>query len=513
MRRVILFSGFLFCLLIASVLPDDAVGKGKVRDWADAVQEIRLDNGMKFLVVRHGEAPIFSAYIRVKVGGLDEEPGKTGIAHFLEHMAFKGTKTLGTKDYEKEKPLLDEIERIGEQLAEEYKKGAKADSEKIKSLRGEIARLHSEEEKYLVKEEVAKKTTENGGTDQNATTSKDITSYFVSLPSDKLRFWAELESERIFHPVFREFYEEKDVVLEERRMRVDNDPDGILYEKFLEKAFEEGSPYRWPTIGSVQDLMQLTRKDLETFWREHYKPENVVGALVGRIDVGEARTILESTFGRIPASPVSTADSPIKKKGDQVSIKEKTQDKEKILTLSLPALKARPRLLIGYPKPTLPSPDDYAFDLLSEILGEGRSSRFSKALVFEKRIAESVGTATDVPGARLPNLFLIEAHPMSGYTPEEVVKAIDEEIQKVVKDGVTERELQKAKNRLTVGLLWEMQTNEGLASHLSYYESLAGSWRYLSEYIDQINRFTPADLKTVAERYLKRENRTVGILK
>ncbi len=493
MRRII---AAVIAVWFSSVAPP-AVG-APLPPWTQNVRELLLPNGMKFLLYRRGEAPIFTGYVRFRAGGIEEEMGKTGLAHFLEHMAFKGTRTLGTTDFEKEKPILDEIEKVGEELGLEYR--GTPSTEKIAALKERLKTLHQEEAKYLVTEEVAKTMQENGGDDYNATTSKDMTSYFVSLPSDKLKFWATMESERIFKPVFREFYEEKDVVLEERRMRVDNDPDGLLYEALLEKAFEK-SPYRWPTIGHEKDLLGLTIKDLEAFFRRYYTPSRAVGTLVGNFDMEAAERILRETFGKIEAADTTEAPVPVE---------EPPQAGERPVLLSRPA---RPRLMIAYHKPTLPNEDDYLFDLLDQILGRGRSSRLYRSLVLDKKVASDVDTESSIPGSRLPNLFLIEATPIGVRTPEEVLRMIDVEIERIQREGVTPEELEKVKNRLTMDLLWKMKTNEGLASQLSYFQVVAGDWRYLAGYLDQINRFGTEDIKRLATQYLNRNNRTIAILK
>ena len=427
-------------------------------DWPSRVEEIHLSNGMKFLLYPHGEAPIFSAYIRFRAGGIDEKPGETGLAHFLEHMAFKGTKTIGAKD----------------------------------------------------KEELAKLVLENGGIDYNATTSQDMTSYFVSLPSEKFSFWADLESKRIFEPVFRDFDEEKKVVLEERRMRVDNDPDGELYEVFLQKAFGK-SPYGSPTIGYPQDLERLTVDDLKSFWKRHYFPANAVGVIVGRFDQAEAKGILEKTFGKIVSKQVRLrrtveGEAPPALLGEGAT-RAPRKARRVVLKRS-----ARPRILIGYPKPALPHRDDYLFDLFNEIVGEGRSSRFYRSLVLEKKIAAQVSTTNGVPGSRLPNLFMIEAIPLEGHSPEKLIQAIDEEIAKIQQGGVSDRELTRAKNRLAVNLLWELKSNDGLASLLSYFEIAAGDWRYGADYLDRISAFHREDLQDLANHYLQKTHRTIAIL-
>ncbi len=473
-------------------------------DWASKIHEIHLSNGLNFLFYERGEAPIFSAYIRFRAGGIDEPPGKTGLAHFLEHMAFKGTQTLGTTDFKKEKPLLDEIEKVGEELSREYTKANAANTDHIKELREKLRALHKEEEKYIVKEAIARKMMENGGVDLNATTSKDMTSYFVNLPSDKLKFWASVESERIFKPVFREFYEEKDVVLEERRMRVDNDPDGRLYEAFLSTAFEK-SPYRWPTIGSVDDVLRLTRHDLENFWKRYYRPSRFAGVLVGNLNQKEVESVLNQTFGKI------RFEDPSEKSSDLADHdQEPVQKEERRVVLKMAA---KPRFLMGYHKPAVSFADDYAFDLLDQILGDGRSSRLYRELVVEKKLVSGVGTSTDVPGLRLPNLYLIEVNPLPGHSSEEVVALIDQEIQKIQEGGVTSAEFEKAKNRLMAAFLFKMETNEEIASRLSYFQTAIGNWRYLANYLDEINRLKIEDVQRVVKEYLRKNNRTIAEIK
>ncbi|MDX1387468.1 MAG: pitrilysin family protein, partial [bacterium] len=258
---------FLFCL---SPSPPAGASPGS---FLQDVQEVTLDNGMKFLLLRREGAPVFTAYIRVKVGGLDEKAGQTGIAHLLEHMAFKGTSQIGTKDYAKEKVVLAKIEEL--QLQKR-----KARGQARENLAKQISQLLEEAGEYVIKEEFSKIYQRNGASGLNATTSQDLTSYFVTLPSNKLRLWAYLESNRLQNPVFREFYSERDVVGEERRTRVDDSPFGKLYEAFIRLSFNS-SPYRRPTIGYQADIEKLTATQLEEFYRRYYVPSNMVGAIVG----------------------------------------------------------------------------------------------------------------------------------------------------------------------------------------------------------------------------------------
>ncbi len=499
LRRTILwvFSAYFMVGLGSSNVRAESHEAG----WEESVRELTLKNGLRVILYPRGESPIFSAYIRVKAGGMDEEEGKTGLAHFLEHMAFKGTKTLGTRDYEKEKPLLDAIERKALELAAEEKKPS-PDPKKVVLLKDEMKKLHDEEARYIVKEEVSKVMLDHGGVDYNATTSKDMTSYFVNLPSDQLSFWAEFESVRIFQPIFREFYEERDVVMEERRMRVEDDPDGKLYEAFLQTAFEK-SPYRWPTIGTWKDIKSLTRTDLESFWRRFYRPDNVVVALVGKIDLEKAIRILERTFGRIPKD----LEGPRTVSTEEPRFEEPRQSRQRRISL---ALKAKPRFMVGYHKPTLPSDEDYVFDLIQQVLLEGRTSRLYKKLVLGSQVASSVHGGGGTPGSRLPHLFTVEVNLRDGKTTDQAMKVIREEFSRLAKEGVSQKELEKAKNSLSMSFVNRLRTNEGLAEDLSHFQVVAGDWRYLAGYLDKISTYGSADIRRVAAQYLIPSNETIA---
>lgn len=492
MRRII----FCFSILIFTWVSQTEAAPLR---WYDRLEEYPLANGMKFILLPWGESPTFSVYIRMRVGGLDEEPGETGLAHFLEHMAFKGTRQIGTKNYAEEEPILQAMDEVGEKLAIEIKKGRGGDQEKIKSYRAELKKLRQQQEPLIVREEISRLLLENGAQDINATTSKDMTSYFISLPSDKIAFWANIDSERIFSPIFREFYEERDVILEERRMRVDNDPDGKLYQELIAQAFTK-SPYRWPTIGVAEDLMTLTRPTLEKFWRRYYVPENAVGVIVGQFDSAQVKKLLAETFGKVPSSALARKPIP----------EEPAQTEEHRFVLRDPG---KERMIIGYHKPTLPDKDDYLFDLFSEIIANGRSTRLYKNLILTKRIASSVGSYTGVPGSKLPNLFMISVTPLQGHSSEECLKAIDEEILRIQQEGVSGQELTGAKNRILADMIWKMESNDGMAEHISFFEGVGSSWKYLRDYEQAIQQFNTDDIKRLAQKYLVPGNRTIGVLK
>lgn len=404
------------------------------------VQSIRLPNGMKFLLVERGEAPIFTAVIRFGVGGADEEAGKTGLAHFAEHMAFKGTEKLS------------EVE-------------------------------------------LTRRVEEEGGEGYNATTSKDMTTYVVSFPSDRLQFWAETEAERIFKPVLRGFESERNVVLEERRMRVQDDPEGRFYEQWIQKGFE-GTPYEWPAIGWEQDLTRLTQADLEEFYKNYYRPSNAVGVVVGRFSLKEAEKILLKTFGKVPngnpKKPVHWDREP------------------------RPADLRRPekgpvRIYLAFSKPTLPDRADYIFDLIERILG-GRSSRLYRSLVLEKKLVSGIRTYNGIPGVRGPNLFLIHLVLLPGADPETVLNQVDEILKKFSREGPTEEEMERATNQILVQQISNLKTNEGLADLLSYFEIAAGSWKYLQNYLEVLGGITPQEVRQVASEYLDRSRSILGVM-
>lgn len=456
-----------------------------------------LKNGMKFLLVKRVGAPVFSAYIRVKVGGVDEKEGQTGIAHMLEHMAFKGTKKIGTKNYAQEKLIIDQIEKKGIQFSE-LVKGGKENSNEAKELKLQMKALQKSADLYSVKDEFSRTFIQNGATNFNATTSMDMTSYFVEMPINKLELWAYLESEALKDPVFREFYQERDVVLEERRMRVDDSPFGKNYESFISIAYQL-SPYRRPTIGYEKDIKGLTATDLYEFYKKYYLPQNMIGSIVGDIDIDQTKKILEEYFGSIPAGKIPSAPKNL----------EPSQKEEKREVIRG---KVRPQIMIGYHKPTLPDRDDYVFDLIDQILCDGRTSRFEQELVEKQKIAQSVSCDTGTPGGRLNNLFFIYATPIGSNSAEKLEQAIEAEIEKIKTNLVSSEELERAKNQLIADLTFKISTNLGLAETLTYYEILAGDWHYLDQHPKIAESITAAEIRAVAKKYFTKENRVVSIL-
>lgn len=481
----------LIALLLMSVLAWGSSLEGQVKEY-------RLENGMTVLVLERFFAPVVSLYLRFKVGAVDEAEGETGTAHLLEHMLFKGTKTLGTKNYQEERKILKAMDELAGEMEREMKKGTGADGVILAALRERLQALQAEHREWVVKDEISALYAQNGAEGLNASTGYDITTYKVSLPSNRIELWARIESDRMTNPVFREFYSERDVVREERRQREETQPEGKLMEHFLAAAFT-GHPYGRPIIGWDHDLQYLQRQRLEQFFHNHYAPNNAVVAIVGAVRADEAVDMVNRYFARIPAQSITITPEP----------EPPRQSAERRIAVEFDA---NPQLMIGYHKPALPHFDDYVFDVIDILLSAGRTSRLYKTLVEEKKIAVSVATTNGFPGSRYGNLFAIFATPRSPHTCEEVEHEIYNQLDLLKREPVTDYELTKVKNRLEAQFIRSRASNAGLASQLSYYQTIAGDWRYMETHLNEIGAITPEDVRRAAEKYFTEENRTVAAL-
>ncbi len=492
---MILFWGLI---LFAWLVGYERQAMGAETGLAERVQEYRLDNGMRVLMVERHQAPIVSLNMTYRVGSVNERTGMTGVAHLFEHMAFKGTSTLGSRDYEKERPLLKEMERIDEALHKEEAKGASADPAVIQKLQARFEELDREAQAYVIPNEIGELYDKQGGVGFNAGTSRDFTRYTVSLPSNRLPLWATIESDRMANTVLREFYKEKAVVLEERRLRVDNQPSGKLSEVFLATAFE-AHPYGLPTIGWESDIASLTVAQTRDFFETYYTPQNAVLAVVGDIRPKELIKLLEDSFRKVSSRPVPTSNI--------------TQEPEQTGERRVEAeFEANPQVMIGYHKPAIRTEDAYVFEVIDSLLSEGRTSRLYTRLVKEKQLALSISTGTDIPGARYPNLFVITAVPRLPHTTQEVEEAVYAELERFKKEPVEQRELTRILNQLDAALIRSLSTNSGLAAQLAYYEAVGGSWRYLLDAREKVSQVTPDDVMRVAKKYFIKSNRTVATL-
>jgi predicted Zn-dependent peptidase len=459
----------------------------------DKVREHDLDNGLKLLVVERHDTPTVTAYITLKVGSVDETSEMRGVAHLLEHMLFKGTTTIGTSDWEKERPIQEAIEKVGARL-DDLRGRPNADPQEVAELNRRLDELQAEQQKYVVKDEFSSIYAEHGGVGFNAFTSKDLTSYLISLPSNKLELWAAIEADRLKNAVMREFYTEREVVKEERRRAYETNPGGLLYENILANSFLM-HPYRNPIIGWMSDIDNLTLEQTRQFFDAYYAPANMVIALVGDVRFDDAVALVEKYFGDMdpgtPMPPVRAVEPP--------------QRGERRVAVQFDA---EPRVAISFHKPTLPHVDDYTFDLINLVLAGGRTSRLYQSLVVDKAVATSVNVY-GAPGARYSNLFVISAVPRHPHTPAEVEEAIFAELDRLTREPVPDEELQRARNRLQTDHLRMLRENNGLARMLTYYQTVAGDWRYLVDYDDVIAELTAENVMKTARRYFRPENRTI----
>lgn len=482
--------GIVILLFLPSLLPAQEFGK--------KVERFTLDNGLRLLLLERHLSPTVAIYIRYRAGAADEADGKTGTAHLLEHMMFKGTKTIGTRNYAKEEKVLLRIKKTGTALDREKAKGKAAAPAHLANLTDRLKSLQKEQRRLFISNEIDRLFTENGAVGLNASTGQDLTTYKVSIPANRIELWARIESDRMVHPVFREFYTERDVVMEERRQRAESDPDGKLLEGYLAAAFL-AHPYRRPILGWPSDINYLDIEYMESYFRKTHAPNNTIIAVVGDIKPPAVLKLVKKYFGRIPPQRLSPA----------VIMVEPRQAGERRVDITFAA---EPQVIMGYHKPPPPAFEDYVFDVIESILNSGRTSRLFKALVDEKRIAESIQVANGLPGARYPNQFVLFANPRSPHGCNELEQAIDQEIERLKRELVPDKELEKVKNRIRTDFIRGLNSNEGLAGKLSYYEALLGDYHYLIDYTSVIDRITPQDVLQAAQTYLTKENRTVATL-
>ena len=459
------------------------------------VTEFRLDNGMKFIVLERHTAPVVSFLTYADVGGVDEPEGKTGVAHFLEHLAFKGTQRIGTQNYEAEKPLLERLDELAKQIQVASRANKQAE---VARLQAEFEKVEAQAVSYVLPNDLGKIVERAGGVGLNANTSTEATRYFYSFPANKLELWMSLESERFLEPVFREFYKEKDVILEERRLRVDNSLIGKMMEKFLDTAYQV-HPYRRPVIGYDEDIRNLTREDVQQFFDTYYVPSNLTFAVVGDVNPAQVKHLAQIYFGRYQAKPAPP----------KLEIVEPRQTETREVTLQLPS---QPWYLEGYHRPGIDDPDHVVYEIIGRLLSDGRTSRLYKSLVETQQLALSAQGFSGFPGDKYPNLMLFYALTAPGHTVDEVAAALRQEIVMLKIIPVSSVELERVKTQARAGLLGSLKSNMGMAQLLLEYEVKTGSWRNLFKKLDAIAACTQSDIQRVAQATFQAQNRTVGRL-
>ena len=517
-RRPQVAHALVLVALVALVPPGRG---GEARAQQVEVQEFTLDNGMQFLLVPRRDQPnVVSAGWVARVGSVNERPGITGISHFFEHMMFKGTGTIGTRDPKRDaeyraeqKAIRDEINRIvWTKQYRRYRDGEITDpwdpandTQELRVLRGRLDALiraqqgrgeGGPEAATIVKDEFDQVYTKAGGSGMNAFTSQDLTCYFITVPANKLELWAWMESDRLHDSVFREFYSERDVVHEERRLRTDSTPTGRFQEQF-DAMFWESCGYAWPVIGWPSDLNSYTFEQAMDYWNVYYRPGNLFGVVVGDFDPTQAKAFITKYFSRLDPGtrkppPVVTLEV------DQIAEQRMNAEGD-----------VPPAVEVRYHTVPAGHADSYPLDMLSELLNE-RTGRLYRGLVEGRGIAASVRTSSDT--RKYAGLFSFEAEARGDAKPEQLERAWYEELAKLQEAEVPERELRKVKNRVAAGNYRRLENNMSLLVQLAFFETLL-DWREINEGPKKYEAVTAADIRRVANKYFTAANRSVATYK
>ena len=458
-----------------------------------------LPNGLTLVLSERHEAPVFSFYTMVDAGSANDPEGRSGLAHMFEHIAFKGTTEIGTTNYPAEKAALAKVEVAYAAYDEAYRRQhggeVNADPAKLAALHATFEKAVAAAQQYVVPNQFSEIAESNGAVGLNAQTSEDSTDYFWSMPENRLELWAYLESSRIGFPVAREFYKERDVVNEERRMRIDSSPLGKLVEQFLAAAYV-AHPYGRPGVGWESDITQVSATEAAAFHAKYYVPANIVIAVVGDFKTAEALPMLTRYFGQIPAGgpkpvPMTTVEPP------QTSTRE--------VVLKMPN---QPVYLEGYHRPSYRNPDDAVYDAITDIVSSGRTGRLYRALVRDQHIAADAEGFTDFPGNKFPEMFAFYAAPLRGHTDDEMRDAVHKQLELLKTTDVSNAELTRYKRRAEADILRGLDSNESLAATLATYQTRFGDWREMFDELKHIDAVTKADVRRVAGDTFRDSNRT-----
>ncbi|HEX4286149.1 MAG TPA: pitrilysin family protein [Terracidiphilus sp.] len=453
-----------------------------------------LPNGLTIIVCERPDAPVFSYNTFIDAGDVNDPSGDSGLAHMFEHLAFKGTSEIGTKDYADEKVAMAKVEETNNAYQAEYLKPVGRDPQKLTELKKAFEAAQAEAQKFVIPNQFTEVAQSNGANGLNASTGLDETQYFWSMPENRLELWAWLESSRLADVVPREFYKERDVVMEERRMRSDSNPIGRLIEQFLATAYVAHN-YGRSGIGWPSEVSQITATEAMEFHRKYYVGSNIVVSIVGDVKATEIMPTLEKYFSKVPSGP----------KPEDMTTVEPKQFAEKSVIIRE---QTQPFYIEGYHRPSYRDKDDAVFDAISDIMSNGRVARLYRSLVRDKQIAAEAAGFSPFPGDKYPNLFAFYAFPVPGHTPAEMRDAIHNEIDKLKSADVSDAELSMYKTRARADLLRGLANNQGLANALSEYQTRYGDWRELFSQLDRVDKVTKADIRRVANQVFVASNRT-----
>lgn len=483
----------MLCFLAAAFTQD--LHAQDLKEFEKRVTEFTLANGLHFIILERHDAPVASFHTYVNAGSVDDSNGKTGIAHMFEHMAFKGTESIGSKNIVMEKKALAAIEKAYDDL-EQVRRAAKPDAEKVKAAEAKLKDAIASADSYIESELYTRVMEDNGAVGLNASTGVDQTQYFLSYPSNRVELWFLMESDRFRNPMYREFYKERDVVREEKRMRSESSPQGELMDALLAAAFQ-GHPYKTSPAGFASDIENYRVGDAAAFYKRYYVPGNLTIAIAGDVDPKECRRLAEKYFGPIPAGPMPP----------RVITVEPAQNGERRVSVQT---NAQPMVFVAYKRPEQTHEDDVVFDVIDGILSGGRTGLFYKELVEKKRTALFAATAASFPGGKYPNVYIVLGVPNSGKTTQEVEAGMYEIIERMKKEPVDEQTLKRVKTKVRAGLIRQLASNSGLASQLTYYHANFGDWRMMFKGVEEIEKVTAADVQRVMKKYFVEKARTVA---
>jgi len=488
----------LLMLLVLAVGMTTALQAQTLENIEQRVTEFTLENGLHVIVIQRDVAPVASFVTHVNVGSVNEQIGQTGLTHVFEHMAFKGSTTIGTTNWEEEKKVIAQMDDAYRAWLLESRK-AEPDQGKLDQLWTEFQALQEEAGQYVVNNEFSQIVELEGAVGLNAFVSADETAFFYSLPQHKAELWFALEADRFINPVMREFYVEKDVIMEERRDRIDNSPFGRLMEEFVSTAFS-AFPYKHLPIGWPSDIEAVTIEDALAFYERHYVPSNMTISIAGDVDPEEMRYLAEKYFG-----PMSAGAPPPK-----VLTVEPEQRGERRFVIEEDS---QPILMIGYHSVDLNHPDAVALDILSGVLFQGRTSRLYRRLVTDEQKALQVGGFNGFPGDRYPGLFAIFAIPNQGVDLADIEEVIYEELDRIREGDIEESELQRVRTNARASVIRGLASNQGMALNFAQAHGKRGDWRAIFTDLDEMDKISADDLQRVVETYFQKRHRTVGAVR
>ena len=462
------------------------------------ITDFTLDNGMKFIVLEDRSAPVVSFVLLADVGASDDPKGYGGLAHVFEHLAFKGTEEIGTTNFKAESKALEKLDMAYNEFRAEEKKGQFADSALLAQLKARFEKAQEASDSLVAMNEYPVIVDREGGVGLNAGTGYDQTSYYCSYPSNKVELWFAMESQRFRKPVMRQFYKERDVIMEERRSLVESSPIGRMLEDFLGASYLV-HPYGDALGGHMSDLRNIDKPTANAFFNKYYVASNLMVGIVGDVDPAQIRTLAEKYFGMLPKAP----------EPDRVLTVEPQQAAERRVIIPD---KSQPYLLMGYHRPAGTDPDDPVYNALADYLGQGRTSLLYTSLVKQKKLATNVSAFGSFPGSKYACQFGVFVAPAKGISAAECETETLAQIERLKNELIPNEDLDKIKARAKAAFVEQLSSRIGMAQTLTLYQNFYGDWHQLFRSLDKINAITPEDMQRVAKACLTSGNYTVAYI-